>query len=531
MIKMRVGLRQRYAMIIALSAVAVASVVQIVSYRETIRLAEEVEQSSSEAMSRALRREAELAAKQLTAVLTDSLVEPLDQENFESLFNIAGSARLLPGVTEILIYDRDGAVIHDGTKEIHAYGEHAPEGLRKSVLEQGRILSKGGETTLDICAPISTAGRILGAVKISISLTRLDGHVGRLDDELAAINHDSADKHLRNFVGFVVVLTLLGTLVGIVSARRLIEPIQALIAMTRQVAQRNFKVDVPARRFDELGELASSLKSMATEIEESMISRSHLEEEVRIRTAALEKANRQLEQRDLHRRRFLAEVSHELRTPLTIIHGEAQVTARLEDGDMTRYQDSLSTITEQSAVMRKLVDDLLNLARLDDHLTECEFEPVQVADLVDSANKAARKLAEVSNLQITSENRQDHLTVRGDRHQLGRLLLIFIKNSINYSPDGGAIEIRTDAHGGSAEIRIADQGVGLEPLDHERMFDPFYRGKKARQLFPSGSGLGLSIAKKISDAHRGTIHVAGRANYGTTVSIKLPLEQSNGCQG
>ncbi|MGI9451744.1 MAG: ATP-binding protein, partial [Geminicoccaceae bacterium] len=67
--------------------------------------------------------------------------------------------------------------------------------------------------------------------------------------------------------------------------------------------------------------------------------------------------------------------------------------------------------------------------------------------------------------------------------------------------------------------------------DYERMFDPFYRGKKAQQLFPSGSGLGLSIAKKISDAHRGTIDVAGRANHGTTVSIKLPLERSKGCQG
>ncbi|MGI9449547.1 MAG: ATP-binding protein [Geminicoccaceae bacterium] len=528
---MRVGLRQRYALIIALSAVAVASVVQIVSYRETIRLAEEVEQSSSEAMSRALRREAELATKQLAAVLTDSLVEPLEQENFENLLNIAGPARSLPDVTEILVYDRDGTVIHDGTKEILAYGERAPEGLIKSVLEQGQILSKAGEKTLDICAPILTADRILGAVRISVSLARFEGHVGRLDDELATINQDSADKHLRNFVGFVVVLTLLGTLVGIISAGRLIEPIQALTAMTRQVAQRNFQVNVPARRSDELGELASSLKSMATEIEESMISRSHLEEEVRTRTAALERVNRQLEQRDLHRRRFLAEVSHELRTPLTIIHGEAQVTARLEDDDKARYQDSLSTITEQSTVMRKLVDDLLNLARLDDYLTEYQFERVQVAELVDCANKAAQKLVEANHFQITSENKQDHLTVRGDRHKLGQLLLIVIKNSINYSPDGGTIEIRTDANGDSAEIRIADQGVGLEPLDYERMFDPFYRGKKARQLFPSGSGLGLSIAKKISDAHRGTIYVAGRANHGTTVSIKLPLERSNGCQG
>ncbi|MGI9493809.1 MAG: sensor histidine kinase [Geminicoccaceae bacterium] len=528
---MRVGLRQRYALIIALSAVAVAAIVQVVSYRESIRLAEEVEQSSDEAMSRALRREADLATKQLAAVLADSLIEPLAEENFESLFNITHPARSLPDVTEILVYDRDGTVIHDGTKEIHAYGERAPEGLRNTVLEQGRTLSKVEDTTLDICAPISTADRIIGAVRISVSLARFEGHVRRLDDELAAINQDGADKHLRNFVGLVVVLTLLGTLVGILSAGRLIEPIQALTAMTRQVAQRNFRVNVPEIRSDELGELAFSFKRMAAEIEDSMVSRSHLEEEVRNRTAALERANRQLEQRDLHRRRFLTEVSHELRTPLTIIHGEAQVTARLEGGDVEHYRDSLSTITEQSAVMRKLVDDLMNLARLDDHLTEYEFERVQVGELVDSVNMAAHKLAEANNLRIFSESRQDHLAVRGDRQKLGQLLLILIKNSINYSPEGGTIEIRTDASGDSAEIRISDQGVGLEPLDHERMFDPFYRGKKARQLFPSGSGLGLSIAKKISDAHRGTICVAGRVDRGTTVSIKLPLDRCNGCQG
>jgi len=255
-----------------------------------------------------------------------------------------------------------------------------------------------------------------------------------------------------------------------------------------------------------------------------MISRSHLEEEVQSRTTALEAANQELEQRDRHRRRFLAEVSHELRTPLTIIHGEAQVTSRMEDDDVARYQDSLSTITEQSAAMRMLVDDLLSMARLDDHLTEYKFQCVSLAELVDGTHKVAQKLTKADNLQIDSKTTREDLTVHGDQQKLRQLLLIFIKNSINYSPDGGTITICTHAHDGAAEIKISDQGVGLEPPDRERMFDPFYRGKRARQLFPNGNGLGLSIAKKISDAHRGTIFVAGRATQGTTVSLRLPLD-------
>ncbi|MGI9449113.1 MAG: sensor histidine kinase, partial [Geminicoccaceae bacterium] len=517
-----------YVLIIALSAVAVASIVQVVSYRESIRLAEDVERSSSEAMSRALRREADLAARQLAAVLTDSLVEPLEEEDFERLFNIARSAHSLPDVTEILIYDRAGTVIHDGTKEIEAYGAEAPDDLREAVLGRGETLSKFGET-LDICVPVLTAGRVIGAVKFSASLARFENHMEQLDQQLAAINEESAAKRLRNFVGLIVVLTLLGTLFGFVCAGRLISPIHTLTAMTRQVAQGNFRINAPKHRSDELGELASSLKRMATEIEESMISRSQLEKEVKSRTDALEKANEQLEERDHHRRRFLAEVSHELRTPLTIIHGEAQISTRIENGDVARYQDSLSTITEQSAAMRMLVDDLLQLARLDDHLTEYNFERVRVAELIEATDRTARKLVKSSVLQISCENKRDDIIVQGDRQKLGQLLLIFIKNSITYSPDGGTIGIHSDACDDAAEILITDQGVGLEALDRERMFDPFYRGNKARRLFPSGSGLGLSIARKISDAHRGTICVAGEADRGTVVSIRLPLE-SCGCR-
>ncbi|MGH1479531.1 MAG: sensor histidine kinase [Geminicoccales bacterium] len=528
---MRIGLRHRYALIIALSAVAVASTVQVVSYREAIRLAEDVERSSSLAMSRALRREADLAAKQLAAVLTDSLVEPLEDEDFERLFNIVGSARSLSDVTEILVYDQSGTVIHDGTKEINTYGRQAPEGLREAVLGRGESLSKFRETTLDICAPVLTAGRVIGAVRFSTSLVRFESHMGKLNEELAAINQESAAKHLRNFVGLIVILAILGILVGILSAGRLIKPIDMLTAMIRQIAQGNFRVSAPPCRSDELGELARSLKRMATEVEDSMISRSHLEKEVRSRTAALEDANRQLEERDDHRRRFLAEASHELRTPLTIIHGEAQITSRLKDNDVTRYRDSLSTITEQTAAMRMLVDDLLKLARLDDHLTEYNFQPLPVAELIDATAKSARKLAKTSEFQISCENGRVDLVVHGDRQKLSQLLLIFIKNSINYSPNGGTIDIRSDVHGDAAEILIVDQGVGLEPLDQQRMFDPFYRGNKARRLFPNGSGLGLSIARKISDAHRGTISVIGKADRGTKVSIKLPLQNCEGGRG
>lgn len=527
---MRVGLRHRYALIIALSAVAVASTVQVVSYREAIRLAGDVERSSSEAMSRALHREANLAAKQLAAVLTNSLIEPLEEENFERLFNITRSARSLPDVIEILVYDHSGTVIHDGTKAIESYGIEAPTDLREAVLGRGETLSKFRETTLDICVPVLTAGRVIGAMTFSTSLARFENHMGQLNQELAAINQESAAKHLRNFVGLIMILIILGTLFAIVCAGRLIKPIHTLTAMTRQVAQGNFRISAPQHRSDELGELASSLQRMATEIEESMISRSHLEKEVRSRTGALEKANQQLAERDHHRRRFLAEVSHELRTPLTIIHGEAQVTSRIENGDVARYLDSLLTIGEQSAAMCILVDDLMQLARLDDYLSDYNFERVRVAELIDAAGMAAQNLAKSSDVQISCKNKRDDIVVHGDRQKLGQLLLIFIKNSISYSPDGGTIDIRCDANNDLAEILIIDQGVGLEPLDQQRMFDPFYRGNKARRLFPSGSGLGLSIARKISDAHRGTICVTGEADRGTKVSIKLPLQNDDGCR-
>ncbi|MGI9436355.1 MAG: ATP-binding protein [Geminicoccaceae bacterium] len=522
---MRLGLRHQYALTIAISAVAVASLVQLFSYWESIRLANEFRRSSAETMSIALRRVAETDARHLAVVLSDSLVDPLVHEDFEEIYNILHAASSLPQMIEIFVYDAEAKVVHDATKEIDTYGTAAPEAIRDLILAGGQGGTKAifHESKLEICAPIMIGDRMIGALQFATSLDDIRNNTAKLDGELASINQESANKHLRNFVGLTFCLVLLGILAGFFFAGQLIRPIQDLIKITRQLGRRNFNVDLPWRRSDELGELAGALCSMADEIQESMISRSELEKTVHERTSELQKANNKLQVHDQHCRRFLAEVSHELRTPLTVVHGEAQVTLRSTDADVSSYQDCLDRIIRQTKSMGVLVDDLLNLARADDHLAVYQFEEVPLADILRLTSENARILATDKRIVIRSDDYSDNLIILADRQKLVQLLMKLVDNAISYSPHGSIIGITGHSKEGAVEIVIDDQGIGLDAANQDRVFDPFFRGAEARQLRPGGSGLGLPIAKAIADAHNGMLTIIGVPGRGTTVRLRLPL--------
>ncbi len=521
---MRLSLRYRYALTIGVAAVGLASLIQFFSYIESARLADEVQRSTTETMSRALRHQAETDARHLAAVLADGLIEPLIHEDFEDIYNILQAARSLPQVAEIQVYDSRAKLVHDATKDIRSYGTEAPEAVREEVLGQGRWLATFHESILEICSPIAIRDRIVGAVRFTTSLDAIRADMARLDEDLAAIHGNSADDRLHNFAWLIAGLLILGIAAGFAGADSLIQPVRDLIDMTRQIGARNFKVDMPWKRSDELGKLAAALHGMAGEIRESMISKSELERTVRERTEELRAANVLLRRHDRRRRRFLAEVSHELRTPLTVVHGEAQVTLRSGSGELSAYRDSLKKVIAQTTLMRCMVDDLLKLARADDHLTSYQFEHVPLAEILKATVENAQILAACKNIVVEGSECSDGLLIRADRQKLAQLLMNVVDNAVNYSPPGGMISVAGHGMAGVAEIVVSDQGIGLDAANQDRVFDPFFRGVAARQLRPEGSGLGLPIAKAIAEAHRGSITIVGSPGQGTSVRLRLPLD-------
>jgi signal transduction histidine kinase len=216
------------------------------------------------------------------------------------------------------------------------------------------------------------------------------------------------------------------------------------------------------------------------------------------------------------RQRFLADVSHELRTPLTTIRGNIDLMRRMGEAD----PETIDVVQDELKRMTRLVDDLLLLARADTGSLPIQHEVVELDTIFLEIYRQVRGLDQAVAINLTEV---DQVYVLGDADRLRQLILNLVDNAIKYTPEGGSVNMSLSKSNGSAEIEVVDTGVGISSEDLPRVFDRFYRVDKARSRNLGGSGLGLSIARWIAQAHGGTVGVESRLGEGSKFTISLPI--------
>jgi signal transduction histidine kinase len=306
--------------------------------------------------------------------------------------------------------------------------------------------------------------------------------------------------------------------------RGLTRPLARLVKGTEALAAGDLSHRIGTARNDELGRLAASFDRMAADLEAQRTSLEHaqqrLESDVAARTVELRGANDRLAQVDETRRRFLADVSHELRTPLTVIRGEAEVTLRGADKPAEDYQSSLRRINEQARLVQRLVEDLLFMARQDEGQARLRFGRIDLGDLLAALCDEFGALIESRGLTIRFEDdAATALFVQGDADRLRQLFMILIDNAVRYSHAGAAITVRLRRELGLARVDVEDRGIGIPAADLNKVFDRFHRAENAARHSPIGTGLGLPLAKAITEAHGGRIAIDSEEGRGTTVSV------------
>ncbi len=215
---------------------------------------------------------------------------------------------------------------------------------------------------------------------------------------------------------------------------------------------------------------------------------------------------------------FLADVSHELRTPLTVIRGNAEVG--LELGRGWAHADLLEEIVEESAMMSRMVEDLLFLARSDSDSLPLDLRTVPVSQLLGGLAKRAETLAREYGASLrVGLGGEGHLRCNAGR--IEQAVLVLIDNAAKYGPPGGQVTLSSSTRTGELLIEAADRGPGIPPEELPRVFERFYRCKNSTG--EPGSGLGLPIAKTIVKGHGGRIEAASEVGEGTRVSLRLPL--------
>lgn len=243
-------------------------------------------------------------------------------------------------------------------------------------------------------------------------------------------------------------------------------------------------------------------------------------DEVGVLARAFNQLLERLENLFLTQQRLLADVSHELRTPLTAIRGNVDLMRRMGEAD----EESLQIIQEEAERMSRLVGDLLLLARADAGGLPLERGKVDLDTIFFEVYRQVSLLDKKVDVNVVEI---DQVCVIGDADRLKQLIWNLVGNAIKYTPVGGEVKLSLSKDKGWATIIVADSGIGIPPEDLPYVFDRFYRVDKARTRGPGGSGLGLSIARWVAQAHGGNISVASEMGKGTTFTVMLPVVEEN----
>jgi len=221
------------------------------------------------------------------------------------------------------------------------------------------------------------------------------------------------------------------------------------------------------------------------------------------------------------RRDFVANVSHELKTPVGALAllAEAVSSASDDPAAVRRFADRMQS---ESARLTELVQELIDLSRLQSREASDRPEPVLVDDLVQSAIDRTRAMAAANRIDVHAGGIQG-LKVLGHERQLATALGNVVENAVNYSPEDTRVAIGVGTDGSTVEITVSDQGVGIPEPEKQRIFERFYRIDPARSRTTGGTGLGLSIVKHVVHNHGGEVRVWSVEGSGSTFTIALPL--------
>jgi two-component system OmpR family sensor kinase/two-component system sensor histidine kinase BaeS len=297
----------------------------------------------------------------------------------------------------------------------------------------------------------------------------------------------TVNRSLWIATGVVAVVALILALLLI---RHLTGPLRNLAAAAHRIAAGDLTARVEETGEDELGKLAQSFNAMAESLEEA------------------ERSKRQM----------IADVAHELRTPITVLRAAVE---GFEDGVLEPTPENLSALKDKVHLTARLIEDLQQLALADMGRLSLRQEPFPLEPVIADIAAMIGPQLEDGGIQLALDLPPDLPPAAGDRQRIQQVLLNLMANALRHTPAGGEILVTARADGSEIEVSVCDTGPGISPEDAAHLFARFYRGREERAA-GTGTGLGLSVAKAIVEAHGGRIWAENRPTGGACFHFTLP---------
>ena len=322
------------------------------------------------------------------------------------------------------------------------------------------------------------------------------------------------------FIGIILaaiiayqLLNLLGSFSHTSRIRRQLKPLNELALKAEAISE----VPLDTTKFEELEE---AILKVPADSNGARISTG--DQDLASIEAALNNLLYRMQEARKQQTRFVDDASHELRTPIAVIQGYSNMLDRWGKDDPAVLEESITAIKNESENMKELIDQLLFLARGDNGRQKLTMEKIDLSEVM-------REVWEESSM-IDSDHKYlfdgaDDAFINADQAMIKQSVRIFVQNSAKYSPKGNNIKLSVKKTADSVSYVVQDEGIGIAGEELSHIFERFYRSDKARNSSSGGSGLGLSIAKWIIDAHKGTVEVLSRQEIGTRITVSFGMEQ------
>ncbi|MFC1937433.1 sensor histidine kinase [Chloroflexota bacterium] len=298
----------------------------------------------------------------------------------------------------------------------------------------------------------------------------------------------------RFFIWGGLIAAAIAMIMAFFLSRRILAPVKALTSAARRLGRGDFSQRVQVEDRSELGELASTFNSMASDLERA----------------------EQLQ------RNMIADVAHELRTPLSNIRGYLEA---VRDGVIRPDADTIRSLDEEAALLSRLVDDLqeLSLAEAGQLKLICQSE--NIVRLINQMADSVQVQAKARGISISVDLPESPPAVNIDLRRISQVLHNLLENAIAHTASGGSITLAVSQKGNWLKVSIADTGEGIPPQDLPNIFERFYRVDKSRTRATGGIGLGLTIVKRLVEAHGGKIEVQSELGKGSRFTFTLPVAE------
>lgn len=396
--------------------------------------------------------------------------------------------------TRIWLFDKDGKIVATSMKDEVFTGKSVAVSIADNVLKGKNAVTElqieGLEDPmLSVSVPWGEGEKVYGGIILHAPIEGIEKTFGQMRETIL----------WATLFGVLLSTAMVSYLSWSIS-----RPLRTIERTAAEIGRGNYAERVRVDTSDEIGDVAHTINTMAEKLERVEQERHHLEQV---------------------RNDFLANVSHELRTPLTAMQGFLEA---LQDGlveEEEARQKYYAVMYSETMQVNRLVDDLMDLMKLENNEVNLAKFPVDVAEVINKVAFSFRAEAEEKGLGIAVELADDLPKIYADRDRVAQILKNFVKNAVKFT-EQGEIRLRAVAEESYVKIQVADTGIGISQDDLHRIWERFFKVDRGRSKNNKGTGLGLAIVKELVELHEGKWSVESEPGVGSTFTVWLPTMTS-----